>query len=94
MSEDEQTSDLVRRKAARIERARKSKPAWRQLVHVSVLGWLFALPLLALTYAGHWVAQRIGQLWPAGLGVVLGVALGGYLVWRQLSRELRDEAEN
>lgn len=94
MSDDEQTSELVRRKAERIERARRSRPAWRQLVHVSVLGWLFALPLLALTYVGHVIAQRTGQLWPAALGVALGVALGGYLVWWQLSRELADEPES
>ncbi len=93
MSEDERTSDIVRRKAARIERGRKSKPTWRYLAHVSVLGWMFALPLLALTYAGHLIALRLGQLWPAVLGLVLGLALGGYLVWRQLSRDLEDEGE-
>lgn len=91
MDEDDRTTEVVRRKAERIERARRSRPAWRHLATIGVLGWMFVLPLLLFAYLGHFVTQRTGELWPAVAGVGLGLAAGAYLAWRQLRRELGAE---
>lgn len=89
MTDDERTSEAVRKKADRIERARRSKPVWRHLASVGVLGWMFVLPLLLFAYLGHFLAKSTGELWPAVAGVGVGLLVGAYLAWRQLRRDLR-----
>lgn len=85
-------SDEVKRKARRIEHDRGHRPIfWKQLAHVGVLGWIFILPVIGLAWGGHALARRMGQLWPAVAGLGAGIALGGYLVWRNLRDSLRDE---
>jgi len=83
--------DEVRRKAERIERERRRKPMfWRDLAHVGVLGWVFILPVVALSWIGHLLARTSGALWPAVVGVLGGVALGAYLVYRNVARSLEE----
>ena len=85
-------TEEVKRKAQRLERDRKRRPIlWKQLAHVGVLGWVFILPVIALAWGGHALAQRMGQLWPSVIGLGSGIALGAYLVWRNLRESLRDD---
>lgn len=84
-------SEQVRRKAERIERERRKKPMfWRDLAHVGVLGWVFILPVVTLSWLGHLAAQASGELWPAIVGVLGGVALGAYLVYRNVKGSLEE----
>ena len=88
MTEDA-TGETVKRKAAEIQRERRKKPVfWRHLAHVGVLGWVFMLPVIALAWIGHLIAAATHQLWPAVVGVLTGVLLGGYLVWRNVRDSL------
>lgn len=89
MTDDE--SREVRRKAERIERERRKTPMfWRDLAHVGVLGWVFILPVVTLSWLGHLAARASGTLWPAVVGVLSGVGLGAYLVYRDVRRSLEE----
>lgn len=86
----------VRKKAHRI-RQHRHRPLrlFEPLAQVGVLGWLFILPAVALAYLGHRVARSTGTLWPAVVGVVFGIGLGGYVMWRNVRRSLEaPEAED
>lgn len=85
--------NAVRRKVDRLRRARGQKHTlFRALAHVGVLGWLMILPLVALTALGHALDVMFATRWLALSGVLLGLVIGGYLVWRSVDRELRDPA--
>ncbi len=91
MTED-RTGETVKRKAERIQRERGKRPVfWKHLAHVGVLGWVFMLPVIALAWIGRLVADMTGQLWPAVAGVVSGILLGGYLVWRNVRDSLAED---
>lgn len=81
----------VRRKAERMARARRAGASfWAQLAHVGVLGWMFAIPVVAGAFLGHWIAHRTGSR-GAGIGVIVGgVAVGCYVVYRQVKKSLDD----
>ena len=85
-------SEEVRRKAQRIRRDRRREPRlFRHLAHVGVLGWVFVLPVIALAWFGHFLTQRTGQIaWAVG-GVLSGVAIGAYLVFRNVRDSLEDD---
>lgn len=84
------TSDALREKAHRV-RTKRGKPAtiFAHLAHVGVLGWVFILPVIGLTYAGHLAGRATGERWPAVAGLLAGVALGAYLTWRNVRDGLR-----
>ncbi|MGF1465539.1 MAG: AtpZ/AtpI family protein [Sandaracinaceae bacterium] len=90
MSEDP-TAAEVARKAERIRRGRDSRGTWRHLAQVGVLGWGFILPVIACAWLGHWVAERTGTLWPAVVGVLAGLGIGGFVVWRSVRDSLDEE---
>lgn len=86
--------DQLRRKAARMIEARKrGQPIWRHLVHVGVLGWMFVLPIVVSAFLGGLLARATGVRSLAVGSIILGVAVGGYVVWRQVSRSMRDDEE-
>lgn len=88
---DDATGETVKRKASEIRRERRKKPVfWKHLAQVGVLGWVFILPVIGLAWIGHAVAEAAGVLWPAVVGVISGVFLGAYLVWRNV-RDSLDE---
>lgn len=87
-------SETVRRKADRMRAARRRRPSlFRELAHVGVLGWIFVLPVVALTAVGRVAATTWDQ---PGLGLVgLGVGLfaGGWATYRAIRRSLEPPPE-
>lgn len=82
----------VRRKAERMARARRSGQSfWSQLVHVGVLGWMFAIPVVIGAFLAHWIARRTGMRGVAIGVIVAGVVVGCYVVYRQVKRSLDDD---
>lgn len=82
-------TETIRRKARRLEQARaRQGSAWRHLAHVGVLGWIFILPVLLGVFLGHLVAARIGGQAPLLVGLFGGLAIGGYVTWRQIRRSI------
>lgn len=93
-SKDEDSLKQVRAKADRMARARRGRSTlWRSLVHVGTLGWLFILPLVALTALGRSLGMHFGQRAYAIAGLLAGLVLGGYLVWRNLRHSLEEDDE-
>lgn len=89
--QDDADLELVRRKAARMARARGARlPLWKHLAHVGVLGWLFILPALAMMLLGRWLGQLAGVPLLTVGGLLVGLLLGAYLVARSVRRSLND----
>lgn len=87
-------SEAVRRKARRMAagRARRESP-FRHLLHVGALGWMFVLPVVAGAFAGRALATATGRA-AYGVGpLAAGIAIGAYIVWRQVRQSLRDDAD-
>lgn len=85
----------VRRKVERAEAARRHRlHLWRNVAQVGVLGWLFILPALALVELGRAAGQALHVPALAPLGLVAGLLLGAYLVYRVVRRSLDDEASS
>lgn len=82
--EEDPTSAALRRKARRIRRRRARPRIFAHLAHVGVLGWVFILPVVGLTYLGHLAGRASGTTWPAVAGLLGGLALGAYLTWRNV----------
>jgi len=69
-----------------------SRSLWRTVAHVGALGWLIALPTVGGAYLGHRLDRRLGSgITYAMLFLTLGLACGGYLLWRTF--EQVEEAE-
>lgn len=84
-------TDEVRRKAERMARARKSRDSmWRYLAHVGVLGWMFILPVVLGAAGGHLLARWTGIRFLAIAGLLVGLATGTYVAWRQVRHSLED----
>ncbi|MCC6903387.1 MAG: AtpZ/AtpI family protein [Polyangiaceae bacterium] len=82
----------VRRKAARMRSARRERRSfWSQVAHVGVLGWTFVLPVVAGAFAGRWLARSAGSRVAGVAPLLLGVAVGVYVVWRQVRQSLSDD---
>ncbi|MEZ4390174.1 MAG: AtpZ/AtpI family protein [Polyangiales bacterium] len=90
----ERARDLaeVEKKAARLAEARRRRPTlWQHLGHVGALGWVFVLPLVGGVALGRLVAHGRSDHAPVWVGLLVGLAAGGYGAWRQLRRGLNDE---
>lgn len=91
VDEPESTADQVRRKAERMARARRSHDSmWRYLAHVGVLGWMFILPVVLGAAGGRFLARWSGQRWLAVVGLLVGLAAGSLVVWREVRHSLED----
>lgn len=87
---DEAVGALIEKKADDLAKKRDRKPPiLRHLAHVGVLGWIFILPVVLLAWLGHEVSLVLNATWPAVFALLLGVAIGAYGVWRNVSESLR-----
>lgn len=90
------SQDDAHRLASAVRRRRERRERWsrqgprallRNLGLVGALGWQLALPPLAGALLGRWLDRRFdaGVFWSATL-IFVGAALGGALVWKQVTR--------
>jgi ATP synthase protein I len=72
-------------------RARRGRSLWAQASRVGTVGWLIAVPIVLGAFGGHLLDLRLGTgiTW-ALAGMVLGIAAGGYALWR-LGFDMREE---
>ena len=82
--DEDPTTTALRRKARRMRRRGERPRIFAHLAHVGVLGWVFILPLVGLTYLGHLAGRAIGATWPAVAGLLVWLALGVYVTWRNV----------
>jgi fructose-specific phosphotransferase system IIC component len=64
---------------------------WEHLAHVGILGFVFALPVVAAAFAGRALAERTGARWVAVACILVGAAIGAFASWHQIQRSLRDD---
>ena len=89
MTTDPKWRDAVQTDAERLRQAERDRPGLlRQTLYLGTLGLVFVLPLIAATYAGHWVDQRLPGYSVRGTlsGIFIGLALGAanvYLLTRE-----------
>ncbi|HEX3124485.1 MAG TPA: AtpZ/AtpI family protein [Rhodanobacteraceae bacterium] len=89
MTTDPKWRDAVQTDAERLEQAERDRPGLlRQTLYLGTLGLVFVLPLIAATYAGHWIDQRLPGYSVRGTlsGIFIGLALGAtnvYLLTRE-----------
>lgn len=92
---DEPLLERVQAQKQRNDRARltSSRSLWRTVAHVGVLGWLIALPTVGGIYLGHQLDLRLGTgvTW-ALCCLALGLAGGGYLLWRTFNQVSEEES--
>lgn len=82
----------VEKKAARLVEGRRRQPTlWQYVGHAGALGWILVLPLVGGVALGRLVAHGASDHTPVLVGLVVGLATGGYGAWRQLRRGLHDE---
>ncbi|MCC6874105.1 MAG: AtpZ/AtpI family protein [Sandaracinaceae bacterium] len=79
----------LKRKAKRMADARDRRGSLLAgLAMVGSVGWMIVLPAAAGALGGHWIDRRLGTGFSFALGMmILGLAAGGYAVWRFLIRE-------
>ena len=81
--------DAVATDAERLQRAARERHGiLRQTLQLGTLGLVFVLPLVAATYAGHWIDLRLPGYSVRGTlsGIFIGLALGAgnvYLILRE-----------
>jgi uncharacterized membrane protein YfcA len=86
--------DDLDRKVAQLKRSRRKRSSpWRTAIHAGTLGWMLVLPAVLGGALGHYLGRAIGKTWPAVVGVMLGLIIGAYGVWRQVRTSLEDEDE-
>ncbi|HSE11016.1 MAG TPA: AtpZ/AtpI family protein [Rudaea sp.] len=89
MTTDPKWRDAVQTDADRLKQAERDRAGLlRQTLYLGTLGLVFVLPLVAATYAGHWIDLRLpgysvrGTLSGIFIGLVLG-AVNVYLLVRE-----------
>ena len=84
----------VRRKAQRLSRARQRAGGfWRHVAHMSSLGFVFVLPLVAGAALGHVVAERTGRPVFALALLLLGLLAGAFGSWRLIRQSFGEDGE-
>ncbi len=64
---------------------KKRKDFWKYVSRVSIIGWLFVIPVVAGAYLGRYLDARYASntSWTITL-IIIGVAIGIYNVWHFL----------
>lgn len=88
-------TEEVRRKAARVQRARVKQAAlWRHLAHVGALGWTLMVPLVLGLLGGQLVGRLTSSRAPILLGLLVGLVAGIAATARQVRGALQDDEED
>ena len=83
------------RKIARLKRARRAQRSpWQTAILAGSLGWMLVLPAVLGGLGGHHLGRQLDQAWPAATGVIAGLAIGIYGVWRSVRRTLNEEDDS
>lgn len=91
MTEPDPFVEEVRRKAARMARARRDQRGiWATLARAGSVGWQLALPLVAGAVGGRALALWTGVGALALVGLALGLAGGLWGAWRAISASTED----
>ena len=89
MTTDPKWREAVETDADRLQRAERERSGLlRQSLFLGTLGLVFVLPLVAATYAGHWIDERLPGYSVRGTlgGIVAGLVFGAvnvYLLLRE-----------
>lgn len=90
---DDRSDDMHKAVELRKEREEKwrqtgERPLWRNLSMIGAYGWLIVAPTLLGVAAGRWLDVQLdsGIFWSGAL-IMLGAALGSYLVWQRMERD-------
>ncbi|MCA9688542.1 MAG: AtpZ/AtpI family protein [Myxococcales bacterium] len=80
----------VSRRAQRMDAERKRAGGfWRGLGFVGAIGWMLILPMAAGGFAGHTADMHVGSGVTFALaGLLLGLCIGAYTVWRFVVRSV------
>ncbi len=71
---------------------RRSRSMWVQVSQVGTLGWMLALPIIGGALLGHLIDRWLGTGLSFALAfLVLGLAVAGYALWRQVHDLDRDD---
>ncbi|MFP4114132.1 MAG: AtpZ/AtpI family protein [Spirochaetota bacterium] len=97
--ERELEEELKARERRRMRAKRRQEHTWFGLGMLGLVGWAFAIPLLAVLVVGIWLDTRFESAYSWSLmGVFVGAAIGGFNAWYWVKHEERkieeDEAEN
>lgn len=92
---DESSARLARKVAQgkeRRDRARREPVGalWRQVARVGTLGWMIVAPIVVGALLGRLLDRALGSgvTWALAF-LTVGVAIGGYSLWRTLAEEHR-----
>jgi predicted F0F1-ATPase subunit len=89
--EQDEYVEAVRRKAERMERARRERRSlWTTLYQAGALGWVFVLPVVLGAGLGRLIAQHTGRPAATLVGLGLGLLMGGWSAWRNIQRSMDD----
>lgn len=86
-----ETRQKVTRRAQRMDAGRKrARGFWSGLGLVGAVGWMLVLPMVAGGFAGHVADLHTGSGVTFALaGLLLGLCIGAYTVWRYVIRSTR-----
>lgn len=87
--QDKKLQEMVERQARRIRKAEhERKSLLAETLHVSTLGLMFVVPVVAGAYLGRWLDEMqsgYSMRWTLSL-ILCGVAVGIYNVWHNVNK--------
>lgn len=91
---------LQEKERRRIRASRKRDNSWFGLGMLGLVGWAFAIPMLAVVAVGIWLDTTYESVYSWSLmGVFVGAAIGGLNAWywvrneeRKMEEDERDES--
>lgn len=95
MNHDPSLSETVRKKAERLERAKRRDAGrgFRELFRTGALGWMLILPAVLFAFLARWAFHETHQRWLSVLLLGVGLAIGIAGVVRQVRRSLEEREE-
>ena len=93
--EQELENELKRRERRRLHARRRKDHSWFGLGMLGLVGWAFAIPMLAVLALGIWLDTRGDSQYSWSLmGVFVGAAVGGFNAWYWVKNEQRKIEED